>query len=220
MILTKINDIRRDQQTYPLKRILVITVMLFCFWGIPAAEGQTKGLPFDRGVINRYSLDGLPRSISIRQGRSIWLGYDLERATPRKVWRAPKGKSGLAGSLTTRSVGTALFEDKSDDGWKLQQSGKRSVPLRVRYLGCTQREGYIELSWELRHESRKLRLRERVSTSGAGKGIVASRALQVEGLNQDESLALPATAGAAWRTSAGKAAMLLAGDKWIRIDLP
>ena len=203
-----------------MKRILGIAVVLFWFLGpIPAAEGQAKELPFDRGVINRYSLDGLPRSISIRQGRDIWLGYDLERATLRKVWRAPKGESGLAGGFTTRSVGTALFEDKSDDGWKLQ-SGNQSVPLLVRYLGCTQREGRFELSWELRHESRKFRLRERVSTSGAGKAIAASRELRVEGLNPGESLALPATAGAAWRTSEGMSAKSLAGDKWIRIHLP
>jgi hypothetical protein len=203
-----------------MTRIFFITVLLFCSWGtLPAAQGPAKGLPFDRELINRYSFDGLPRSISIRQGADIWLGYDLERATPRKVWRAPQGKPGLTGGLTTRSVGTALFEDKSDDGWKLQ-SGERSLPLMIRYLGCTQREGHFEVSWELRHESRKFRLRERVSISDAGNGVEASRELQAEGLRTGESLTLPEAAGQAWRTSDGKLAKSLAGDKWSRISLP
>lgn len=175
---------------------------------IPAADE----LPFDRSAINRYSLDGLPRSISIRQGTDIWLGYDLERAAVCKVWRAPEGKTGLEGELTMKSVGEALFEDQSEDGWQLADGGA----LKARYLGCTQGEGYFELRWQLRSDSQALLLSERVPI---GADDTVRRELKVEGLKADESLLLPATAGAAWKTADGKPAKELKADKWIKLTI-
>src|SRR5687768_17008447 len=58
----------------------------------PAAPVTEPTLPFDRDLINRYSVDGRPRSIAIRQGRDVWLGYDLEQAKLFKIWRAISGK--------------------------------------------------------------------------------------------------------------------------------
>ncbi|MGB0581599.1 MAG: hypothetical protein ACPGVU_18025 [Limisphaerales bacterium] len=180
-----------------------------------SAEDQ---LPFARAQINRYSLDGLPRSISVRQGADVWLGYDLERATLRKVWRAPQGKAGLSGGFTVRSVGTALFEDKTDAGWSLAKAGK-TIGLKVRYLGCTQGEERFELHWELRRGERRLQLRERVSKSADGEAK-AWRELKVLGLKSGEALQLPPAVGAVWKTAGGRAPAALAGGQWIRIVIP
>jgi hypothetical protein len=168
-------------------------------------------LPFDRSAISRYSLDGVPRSISIRQGADTWLGYDLDRATILKVWRTPEGKAGLEGAFTVKSVGEALFEDKSDEGWTWN-----GEPVEVRYLGCSDFDGRFELRWEFRKGARKLQLTERVSAI-AREGV--SRELRIEGLEKGESLALPAAAGAAWKTKSGKAAKEIPGNQWIRINL-
>lgn len=162
-------------------------------------------LPFDRTAINRYSLDGVPRSISIRQG-SAWLGYDLERATLLKVWRARDGEVGLTGSFTVKSVGETLFEDKSDHSWTLNRDA-----ADVRYLGCTEVEGAFELRWELKSSVRTLRLVERVSTKPGGR---IWRELKVDGLDKGDLLELPAVAGKAWNMSDE-----FQNGKWIRITL-
>ena len=180
--------------------------------------GSTADLPFDRSIINRYSLDGLVRSISVRQGADVWLGYDLERAMLRKVWRAPEGKSGLSGRFTVKSVGKALFEDETDAGWGLVKDGKANG-LEARYLGCTQSNRHFELSWELRHGNRRVKLRERISRF-AGSDIAVWRELKVEGLEAGESLQLPAAVGAVWRTVGGRSVAALAGSQWIRIVIP
>lgn len=198
--------------------LLVIMFMQLSFQSAPAAE-ENRSLPFDRARINRYSLDGLPRSISIRQGQDIWLGYDLERATLQKVWRAPSGKPGLSEGFTTRSLGTSLFEDKTDDAWKLQTK-KQTLPLKIRYLGCSQREKYFELSWELQHGSRKFRLYERIPILNNNDETEATRSMRTEGLNAGEALLFPNSAGKAWRNSEGKLARSLAGKQWNQIHLP
>lgn len=180
--------------------------------------GLADELPFDRSAINRYSLDGLPRSISVRQGADVWLGYDLERATPCKVWRAPEGKSGLSGGFTVKSAGKALFEDKTDAGWGLLKNGKASG-LKARYLGCTQSNRHFELRWELMHGERRLKLQERISRF-AGSDVAVWRELKVEGLATGESLQLPTAVGAAWKTAGGRSATALAGSQWIRIVIP
>lgn len=200
-----------------MKTAISITIaLLFNFLGSLAAED----LPFDRNVINRYSLDGIPRSISIRQGEDVWLGYDLERATPCKVWKAPDGKSGLTDGLTPKSIGEAMFEDRSEDGWKLL-GAEKAAALKIRYLGCTQREGHFELSWEFQLETRTIILRERISTAAEAEDSGVSRELQVEGLNSGESLALPAGAGATWQNSAGQPVNALTkNNKWTQAVLP
>jgi hypothetical protein len=190
----------------------VMLVLLFSAALSPAGE-----LLFDRTRINRYSLDGLPRSISLRQGERIWFGYDLERAKPFKVWQAPgpRGDSGLKRGYTTRSVGTSLFEDKSQDGWSLAR-GDQVNPLKIRYLGCTQATGHFEFRWELRHESRRLTLNERVPIEAE----TVARELKVEGLQASESLRLPPVVGTAWKTADGKSAKALIGGRWTRLMLP
>ncbi len=171
-------------------------------------------LPFDRTRINRYSLDGVVRSVAIRQGERIWFGYDLERATPFKVWRAPgeRGDSGLKRGYTTKSVGTVLFEDKSKHDWKLRQ-GDSKHGMKTRYLGCTEGKGYFKFSWEFRHGSRRLKLSERVPIDA--DRIV--RELRVEGMNSGETLQLPTQA---WKTPDGKSVNALSNSKWFRLVLP
>lgn len=193
----------------------MLAAMIFAM--ISAELAGADELPFDRTRINRYSLDGRPRSVSVRQGELIWFGYDLEQAKPFKVWRAPgaRGDSGLKRGFTTRSVGTALFEDKSMAGWHLV-GRDQSPPLKVRYLGCTQGKGHFEFRWELTTGSRRLRLRERVPIDG--DKIV--RDLRVEGLKSDEALQLPAAAGRAWKNAEGNAVAALNNNKWIRLMLP
>ena len=172
----------------------------------PPAKTGTRplggtSLPFDGAAISRLSLDGLPRSLSIRQGPDIWLGYDLERATPCKVWQAPAGKTGLITSgFTTRSEGKAWFEDRSEESWKLRRGGETKA-LKVRYLGCTQFDGGFELLWELRHAGGMLKLMERIPTTAAPAAERVRRELRVEGLAGEEVLLPPAPTATAWKSA-------------------
>jgi dipeptidyl aminopeptidase/acylaminoacyl peptidase len=158
-------------------------------------------LPFGGAAISRLSLDGIPRSLSIRQGPNIWLGYDLERATPCKVWQAPAGKTGLITTgFTTRSEGKAWFEDRSVETWRLRRGGETKT-LEVRYLGCTQFEGGFALSWELRHPGAILKLVERIPTAAAPAAERVRRELRVEGLAAEEVLLPPAPVATAWKSA-------------------
>jgi hypothetical protein len=183
------------------------------------ASSAAEALPFDREVINRYSLDHLPRSLSIRQGKDVWLGYDLERGKLYKVWQAPAGKPGLTTvGFVTRSAGTAWFEDRSRETWQLRREGK-TVPLKIRYLGCSQREGHIELTWELRHDGGARKLVERISTSAASGAERVVRELRAEALAAGEALLPPLPAREVWKLG-GRSAAELAGREWHRLTLP
>lgn len=186
------------------------------------AQAAAADLPFDRETINRYSLDHLPRSLSIRQGPVVWLGYDLERAKVYKVWQAPAGKPGLITTgFVTKSAGATWFEDTSSETWHLQRDGK-TVPLTIRYLGCSQRADYFELTWELRHDSGFLKLQERIPQSPAAGAGRAVRELRVESLVAGEVLRLPIPAGEQWNSSpgAGMGVPALTGSGWHRLALP
>jgi len=178
-------------------------------------------LPYDREIINRNSLDGLPRSLSIRQGEDRWLGYDLERAKVFKAWQSPAGKPGLVQSgFVTKSAGKAKFSDPSAETWRLQRAGKE-VPLSIRYLGCSQREKGFDLNWELRHETGTIQLQQRVPVSGlADEGWQLE--IRAEGLAAEETLLLPSPAQEAWKLTftSGKAATALRGSEWHRLTLP
>jgi hypothetical protein len=181
-----------------------------------AEDVSTHDLPFDRERINRYSLDHLPRSISIRQGEDVWLGYDLPRATLYKVWQAPQGEAGLKQSgFIMRSVGNTLYEDKSDATWKLRRRGE-TLPLSVRYLGCSEREGYFELRWELTHDADIVTLRQRVPMA-AEKPVTYK--IRVESLPADSRLLLPLPTQRGWNlmTAEGRPATSLAEAQWYRL---
>ncbi len=176
----------------------------------PQGEGGAT-LPFDPARISRLSLDGIPRSLAIRQDGGIWLGYDLEGARVFKVWRAPQGKAGLAVSgFTTKSVGETLFSDKEAQGWRWRRADGTKTP-RVRYLGCTDETGRFVLLWELRDGDDAVVLHERVATA-AGR---ARRDLRVEGLGEGEALLPPKGMAAAWEASASP----LRGAGWHRFAL-
>ncbi len=203
------------------RRALLIPVIVFgC--ALAVTRLAAADLPFDREFINRYSLDHLPRSLSIRQEADVWLGYDLERAKVYKVWQAPAGKPGLITTgFVTKSTGTTWFEDASVETWQLERQGKR-VPLTIRYLGCSQRAEHFELTWELRHGSGSLKLWERIPRSTAPAGGRAVRELRVESLAVGEVLLLPVPAREKWKSStgAGTAAPALTGSGWHRLALP
>jgi hypothetical protein len=186
-----------------------------------SADTAARVLPFDSTVISRLSLDGKPRSLSIRQGVNAWLGFDLERATVLKAWQAPAGKPGLIKSgFVTRSAGTTWFEDASNDKWELQR-GQNIVPLTIRYLGCSQRKKHIELRWELRHDTRLLKLLERVPLNAAPAADRVVRELRVEGLAAGETLLPPAAVRKSWKLSSGQsAAPALTGTELHRLTLP
>lgn len=202
-------------------RSLVIAVVAFgCVLAVTRLAAAD--LPFDREIINRYSLDHLPRSLSIRQGTDVWLGYDLERAKVYKVWQAPAGKPGLiTKEFVTKSSGTTWFEDASVETWQLERHGKR-VPLTIRYLGCSQRADHFELTWELRNDSGSLKLSERIPCSAAPAAERAVRELRVESLAAGEILLLPIPAREKWKPIGGAAAAapVLTGGGWHRLALP
>jgi hypothetical protein len=183
----------------------------------PAAEPP----PFAADTISRLSLDGKPRSLAVRQGTDIWLGYDLERATVFKAWRAPQGKSGLVKSgFTTRSTGQELFEDATQAVWELRR-GESTVPLKIRYLGCSHRKDHVELRWELRHDATAIKLYERVSHGVSAADRVA-RELRVEELPPDDLLLPPAGVREAWKIQdeMGSSTSGLRGAGWHRLTLP
>ncbi|MFT4688609.1 MAG: hypothetical protein ACKVHO_01440 [Verrucomicrobiia bacterium] len=186
------------------------------------ADEDGRALPFDPAKISRLSLDGIPRSLSIRQGADVWLGYELEKAVVSKVWQAPKGKSGLVvKGFKARSAGTAWFENKTDEVWQLRAAGK-AVPLTVRYLGCTQLKGYFELRWELGHSDRTVRLTERIPTAPANDSGRAYRELRVDSLKAGGALVLSPAYRDAWVLTgpAGKPVKTLTGSAWHRLSLP
>jgi len=201
--------------------LVVPTLLLILISGLDADEGDAPALPFDPQIISRLSLDGKPRSLAICQGTDKWLGYDLERATVLKAWQSPAGKPGLLKSgFVTRSAGTSFFEDKADTTWELQR-GEKTVPVAVRYLGCTQRKDHIELRWELQHEAGTLKLFERIPLAAPAKERFV-RELRVETLAAGETL-LPSTAARkAWKltTDQETAAPALTGTEWHRLTLP
>ena len=195
--------------------------MLLVLLGIGVTAGGSSGLPFDRARISRYSVDGLPRSIAIRQGQDVWLGYDLERARVFKVWQVPAGTDGLeSAGFTTRSRGTTWYEDGSAEGWRLQ-TAQGALPLDVRYLGCSQREDCFELRWELRHESHAFTLSERVFLHNPTAGRVV-REMKVEGLPADTALLPPPAGLKAWRLSLadGRVATVLTNERRYQCTLP
>ena len=209
---------------FPLGLALLVSTAPFAVAAAPsgsAAGGLDTSLPFQRTVINRYSLDDLPRSLSIRQGHDVWFGYDLERGALRKVWQAPAGKPGVITThFVTRSAGTVWFEDASTETWQLQRPGK-IVPLKLRYQGCAQRETHFELTWELQHDAGTLTLRERIPRAGAtttaGRAV---RELRVEHLAAGEALLPPSPARTAWQLSTdGVAVTALTGTAWHHFTL-
>lgn len=211
-------------------RLLLITALLLAPLATVAQDAastaasfvktsRAAALPFDRERINRYSLDHLPRSLSIRQGEDVWLGYDLERGKIYKVWQAAAGKPGLiASGFVTKSAGIAWFEDKSSESWQLQREGK-AIPLQVRYLGCAQRETYFELAWELRHAAGAVKLLERIPLAAAPAAGRATRELRVESMAAGETLLPPPAAGKSWQ-QAGRPADALTGTDWHRLIFP
>lgn len=201
---------------------VVATLLLIAVSGLDAEEGATTALPFDPQIISRLSLDGKPRSLAIRQGTDKWLGYDLERATVQKAWQAMRGKPGLIKSgFVTRSAGTSFFDDTTGTMWELQR-GEKSVPLVVRYLGCSQRKDHIELRWELQHDSGTLKLFERIPLVAAPPKDRLVREVRVETLAAGETLLLPAAAREAWKLTADQEATAqgLTGTEWQRLTLP
>jgi hypothetical protein len=189
---------------------------------IYAQSTNVSVLPFQRDEINRYSLDHLPRSLSIRQGSDLWLGYDLERAKIYKVWQAPSNGSGLEKKdFVVRSVGVTLYEDKSNAVWRLQRHDKL-VSTQARYQGCTQHVEHFELAWELNCESTTLRLFERVPRSVDSIDGKAVRELRVDGLSPEESLILPLSMQETWKLTMmdGTACPSLVGAGWYRMTLP
>ena len=186
------------------------------------ADGDGRELPFDPAKISRLSLDGIPRSISIRQGADIWLGYDLEKAVVSKVWKAPKGKPGLlVKGFKTLSVGTTWFQIKTGEVWQLKAEEKK-LPLTVRYLGCTQAGEHIELSWELSHPDGMIKLSERIPTANASGKVRVYRELRAESLNAGGSLILPLAYRDTWvlTTAEGKSVKSITGKAWHRLSLP
>jgi hypothetical protein len=195
-------------------------LILLIAWSLVHWVGAGE-MPFDREIINRNSLDGLPRSLSIRQGSDRWLGYDLERAKVFKAWRAPVGKVGLElTGFVTKSVGKVKFEDASVDGWRLRRAGKE-VALSIRYLGCSQREKAFDLRWELRHDRGSVRLHQRVPMSAAEDDGWQIE-IRGEGLAADEVLLLPRPLHQSWKPTLtiGKAAAGLSDSEWHRFILP
>lgn len=185
---------------------------------IAAVPVTTLALPFDPEVISRLSLDGKPRSLSIRQGTDVWLGYDLERATVFKTWQAPANKPGLIkNTFVTRSAGTSWFEDATNDRWTLRR-GDKTLPLVSRYLGCTHKKEHIALRWELKHDEGVFQLHERIPLAAAETARVV-RELRVESLPAGDALLLPSSAQKAWKVNADQDPVIT-GTAIHRLTLP
>ena len=213
----------------PYYRIFVVSIFastifvatLFAMSSSDAQDAPSPDLPFNREIINRYSLDHLPRSLSIRQAADVWLGYDLERAKLYKLWRAPANGSGLEKKdFTVRSVGTTLYQDQSEASWQLQRKNKLT-PVRIRYQGCSHQAETIELKWELKCEQGTKFLFERIPVAGELLGETCMRDLRVEGMEADESLLPPTPTQNAWKITKldGTATGSFQDSHWHRLTL-
>lgn len=196
-----------------MKAVHLASIWMRCglFLGLGLARGScafgqesdsAEALLFSPERISRHSLDQLPRSLSIRQGEGTWLGYDLEKGKIYKVWEAPAGKTGLQPKgFVVGSVGVPLFQDKTEATWQLQRDG-RAIPLRIRYLGVTERgvgaDKHFLLSWELRHDQGRLELVEKVPVKGSPQSRV-TRLLRVIPLASGEALAPPPSMMGVWK---------------------
>ncbi len=201
---------------------IVFVAMFFATTLSDAQDVSTVELPFNRDIINRYSLDHLPRSLSIRQGADVWFGYDLERAKLYKLWRATANSSGLEKhDFTVRSVGTTLYEDKSEAVWQLQRRNELT-PLRTYFRHCSHQAEAIELKWELTSDRRTMYLIERVPVSGELLEATPVRDLRVEGLQEEEALVPPNPTQSIWKLikSDGTTIVSIQDSKWHRLTLP
>lgn len=186
-----------------------------------ADDVPTSALPFDRRVINRYSLDHLPRSVSIRQNSNVWLGYDLERASIYKVWQSPPEKSGLIPSgFRVRSSGRALFEDKSNSVWTWEHE-TTSQPMAARYLGISQLKDAFQLTWELQHKSGVVILVERVPFDSAESTARVVREIRIQRLMPGDRIRLPTAVLDHWQltSSLGATVEAIADSEWHRLTL-
>jgi len=183
---------------------------------------SSDSLPFDPAKICRYSIDNIPRSLSMRQGDDVWLGYDLEKAQVFKVWKAPAEKPGVVvNSFKAQSSGTALFEGKDRVGWQMKIDGK-SVPLTPRYLGCTEQDEYFELKWELSYPDGAIILSERIPTTRKPDKSKTHRLVRMESLEPGVSIVLPEIYREAWilTDAEGKTVSTFTGPDWHQLSLP
>ena len=169
---------------------------LFLFAPLLAIAGDPD-LPFDPGTVNRYSLNGVVRSLSVRQGDRTWLGYDLERGTVFVAWQAPENEPGFTGNFVTRSRGKEWFSDSSSESWKLFRE-EELVTSKLRYLSCSHREDSMELLWELRHESGAIAISEHTPTIAPEREVRAIRELHISGLQPGEALRPVSAVSEAW----------------------
>jgi hypothetical protein len=170
--------------------LLILSSLLSVAKVVMAEESSSALLTFDRQRINRYSLDHLPRSLSVRQGPDRWLGYDLEKGKLYKAWRAPANDSGLAAKgFTTQSQGVSWYEDKTEASWHYSFQDRLS-PLAIRYLGCSDRQEHIELRWEMRYAERRFLLNEHIPKEASSQGRMERR-LYVDRLEPGEAIIPP-----------------------------
>lgn len=182
------------------------------------AKAADPLLPFDPAVICRYSLEPLPRSISILQGGRFWLGYDLERAKVFKAWEKPAEGTGLmVNGFTRKAQGALRYEDPTDATWRLK-AGDREQACLVRYLGITQLSEGFELRWSLQAGNQPpMQLTERVPLHPAqpeAGGI--QRKLRVTGLPPGGVLLAPPGMQKHWVID-GHAFTVLDGQEWITL---
>ena len=207
----------RVSRPFPAFLFVMLAVVM-----IGRADEEGGALPFDPAKISRLSIDSIPRSISIRQGTDVWLGYDLEKAVVFKVWQAPRDKPGvILKGFKALSAGTAWFEEKEGEGWQMNAEGK-DVPLTVRYLGCSQNKGHFELRWQLSHPDGTIKLSERIPMINTGGKVRAYREIRAESLKAGGSLRLPSAYGNTWvlTNAGGKPVTSLSGSAWHRLSLP
>ncbi len=130
--------------------LLILSSLLSVAKVVMAEESSSALLTFDRQRINRYSLDHLPRSLSVRQGPDRWLGYDLEKGKLYKAWRAPANDSGLAAKgFTTQSQGVSWYEDKTEASWEMRYAERRfllneHIPKEASSQGRMERRLYVD----------------------------------------------------------------------------
>jgi len=201
-----------------MKRFLFYVALSFPMLAI----SENRELPFDPEVVNRQSLNGVPRSLAVRQGERVWLGYDLKRGTVFRAWQAPADEAGLdVKGFVTRAQGNEWFADDSGNTWRLKRKGKE-VSIKARYLACSHRVRFVELRWELRHESGSVYLHERVPLENSDESVRALREMRVSGLEKGETVEPPPATAEHWKivNETGDAVSGFAENGAYRLNLP
>ncbi len=110
--------------------------------------------PYDPWI-SRSVLDLQPRMITLALDDNMWVAYSTQNCSMYKAW---KGYVNFEGAVYNTAhgpqpvtVGDGYMVNVFEQPWRLAQ-GTSEVPTQAKYLGHRERDGHVELMYELSSE--------------------------------------------------------------------